>query len=400
MNRGAFAVLPVLFATQVVCHEVVGAQSRHLPDLHSILEKPAAYHGPGRDEGDLELEEIPIGLFAPIDPPQSIGHRMWQGAVLAIEKANADGGFQGKPFRLVRRWATDPWRGGSNLVVRMVYEDEVLGIIGGPDGDTTHILEQIATKLRVPILSPVSSDPSLTRVAVPWIFMLPPDDTTQASLLADAIMADERKAVALITSTNHDGRTGAKEMLTALQRHRIPPVSHVTLPAQVPDVTSAVNRTQASNPDALVVWCDSVTSSQVLNYCRKIGYQPPLYSPLSPDPPLGYHESASWGAKVVWLVIDETGDESESRARMDKAFLGRFEAAPDPVSRLTYDATTLLITAVRRAGLNRTRVRDELAALTGFEGVCGRMVWDNGGGNTGFPLDVRTEFPKPTKNAP
>jgi ABC-type branched-subunit amino acid transport system substrate-binding protein len=47
-----------------------------------------------------------------------------------------------------------------------------------------------------------------------------------------------------------------------------------------------------------------------------------------------------------------------------------------------YDATRLAVAAIRRAGLNRARIRDAVAELSGFEGASGRISWDNLGQNT------------------
>ena len=65
------------------------------------------------------------------------------------------------------------------------YRSNVFAIpvIGGPDGETTHVAQQVATKAHLPLISPVSSDPSLTHTRVPWIFRLPPDDSVQAEEL-------------------------------------------------------------------------------------------------------------------------------------------------------------------------------------------------------------------------
>ena len=52
-----------------------------------------------------ELEDIVIGLVAPgRDHP--IGRAMADGATLACEQANAQGGYASLPFRIIRRWSS------------------------------------------------------------------------------------------------------------------------------------------------------------------------------------------------------------------------------------------------------------------------------------------------------
>ena len=67
------------------------------------------------------LKDIPIGLFAPLDDSHPAAAAVYRGALLAVEKANADGGFRGVPFRLVRRWARNPWAAGSKEMINLPF---------------------------------------------------------------------------------------------------------------------------------------------------------------------------------------------------------------------------------------------------------------------------------------
>ena len=99
-----------------------------------------------------------IGFFGPIEhnPEQVFGLRMLHGAQLAVEEANARGGYGGKPFQLMLHndydnWQakavygedrpTDPtiWGSPSNEVVKMVYDDQDWAIFGSISSESTHI---------------------------------------------------------------------------------------------------------------------------------------------------------------------------------------------------------------------------------------------------------------------
>ena len=111
-------------------------------DLNYI--RPNIYVGAGRDLPEPKnLTEVRIGFFGPIDhnPDQVFGLRMLHGAQMAVEEANARGGYGGKPFRLMLHndydnWQakqvygedrpTDPtiWGSASDEAVKMIYDDE------------------------------------------------------------------------------------------------------------------------------------------------------------------------------------------------------------------------------------------------------------------------------------
>jgi len=65
-----------------------------------------------------------------------------------------------------------------------------------------------------------------------------------------------------------------------------------------------------------------------------------------------------------------------------KTFTDRFERPPDYAAAHTYDAVRLLVAAIRKAGMNRARIRDALKELSPFSGVTGAVHWDPLGSNT------------------
>jgi hypothetical protein len=168
-----------------------------------ILDDPRAFNGPvGTVTDPSSLNSIPIGLFAPFNQDDPAALDLYRGVMLAIEQANATGGYQGVDFNLVQRWAGSPWAAGSKEVVRLVYEDRVWAVIAFRDG-AGHIAQQIAAKAYVPVIAPLSSASSLTHTGVPWIFRLPPDDQIQARVLVqDGIVNMYRKFYKLLIIGN------------------------------------------------------------------------------------------------------------------------------------------------------------------------------------------------------
>ncbi|MCP5117243.1 MAG: ABC transporter substrate-binding protein, partial [bacterium] len=114
--------------------------------------------------------------FGPSDPEHPLGGQMWQAAQLALELENDAGGYRGKPFRLIPAWSKDPWGTGTAELARLVYRHHVRAIVGGIDGSSTHLAEQLVAKARLSLVSPVSTDRTANLANVPWIFSLAPGD--------------------------------------------------------------------------------------------------------------------------------------------------------------------------------------------------------------------------------
>jgi hypothetical protein len=60
----------------------------------------------------------------------------------------------------------------------------------------------------------------------------------------------------------------------------------------------------------------------------------------------------------------------------------RRQRRPDFAAAGTYNAVQLLVSAIRKAGLNRARIGDALRQLAPWNGAAGLVPWDTPGGNT------------------
>lgn len=77
------------------------------------------YNGAARETPDPDLKhlsEIRVGFIGRHSnhPDQSLGYRMFNGATLAIDEANAADGYAGKPFKLMLHNDSAIWGAASN----------------------------------------------------------------------------------------------------------------------------------------------------------------------------------------------------------------------------------------------------------------------------------------------
>ena len=113
-----------------------------------------------------------------------------------------------------------PWGITSKQAVSLVYDEQVLILLTALDGRNAHLVEQVAAKSHVAMLSTLSSDPSLSRAYVPWYFRVLPDDKQQARALVHEIYANRgAKKVAIFALDSYDGRKSA-EAFEALAKEK------------------------------------------------------------------------------------------------------------------------------------------------------------------------------------
>ncbi|MGA2131916.1 MAG: ABC transporter substrate-binding protein [Bryobacteraceae bacterium] len=356
--------------------------SRFTKPYYQHYTKTVEYNGPGRDipAPDLkDLTEVRIGFLGPIQDhrDQALGRMMLNGATMAIEEANAAGGYGGKPFKLMVHNDAALWGASSNEIVKMTYDENVWGMLGSIDPNTTHIALRVSLKSEMPIVSTASTDPTLPETTIPWLLTALQDDRVQGYTLARRIFSElGLSRVALLRVNEPYGRFGNGKFKDATRRLGHPLVlEQKYLPGDT-DFHRQLSVIQDSNVDAIVLWTDQIPAGNILKQMREMGMKQRVFGAyrVYGDEMLRIAGPAAEGLEFVF-PYDPTRDDavwSDFNARFAK----RFEKTPDAFASLGYDGMRILLDSICRAGLNRARIRDVFYGLERYHGVTGEMIFD------------------------
>jgi branched-chain amino acid transport system substrate-binding protein len=336
------------------------------------------YVGPGREEPEpLNLREVLIGYFGPSDAAHPEGGDIWRAVCLAIEEANAEGGYRGLPFRVIAAWSENPWGTGVSKLVRLAYYDRVWAIIGGIDGPSTHLAEQVVAKACLTLISPASTDKTANLAGVPWMFSALPGDHLAAPAVGEALLA-RRGPFVILTATDHDSHMFLVEFRKFLAARRAGPIFEYELKSATRDFSDLAERVAKSRAKSVVVIAGAVDSARLIATLRGNGFA-------------GQVLGGPWLGRRAFLVTAGTASEGVILPLLDDpttgfqhfadVFRARCGVFPDFTAAQAYDATCLVIAAIRRAGLNRARIRDAVRELSPWDGVSGTILWDPVGQN-------------------
>ncbi|MGA9671810.1 MAG: ABC transporter substrate-binding protein [Terracidiphilus sp.] len=358
---------------------------------------PNIYSGAGRDIPDPKnLTEVCIGFFGPIEhtPDTVFGLRMLHGAQLAVEEANARGGYGGKPFRLMEHndydnWQakavygedrpTDPtiWGSASNEAVKMVYDDQDWAIFGSISSESTHIALRVALRAEIPIVNSASTDPTIPETYIPWYFTDLQDDRVQSLTLARHIYSElGLKRVALLRVNNRYGRFGVGKFMDASRRLGHPVVMEQIFFPGDKDFARQLRVIRNSRADAVVLWCDEQDAAEILKQMRAAGMKQRVFGAYRTLGPTLLAEAgdAAEGFEAVY-PYDPTRKDSRW-LEFNRRFEDRFHEKPEQFASLAYDAMNALLDSICKAGLNRARIHDALANIEEYDGVTGHMIFD------------------------
>ena len=342
----------------------------------------AAFSAPqpgGSQEPPARVREVLIGYFGPDDPNHPVGGALWQGTSLAIEEANREGGYQGTPFRLVQGWDENPWSGGAATVVRMAYEQRVSAIIGGIDGTSTHLAEQVVAKARLTLIDPASTDRTVNAANVEWTFSCMPADPPLMAAVGEALLASPGgESYILVSATDHDSRIMTEEFTSFVGSKRKRPRRHLQFQSgsyRIPEVAAQIGESGAK---AVIILAGASDSAAMVRELRKHDTKMAIFG----GPSMGRRTFiARAGPAAEGVRFPFALNSSQSAPEFANRFRSRYGEAPDYASFHAYDAARLLVAAIRKAGLDRTRIRDAVEELSPWEGTAGTIRWDELGRN-------------------
>lgn len=352
------------------------------------------YHGPDPDLS--ALPDIRIGWFGPTNLNDPLTGDLWWAASRAVEEAGAATGPESRPVRLVPRWAVDPWGTGVSLLARMVFDEQPLALIGSVDSATTHLAEQVVAKANLPLVSPVATDPSVTLAGVPWMFSCAPsDDAVARVLVADLLESLEAAPgrLALLTATDHESRMTTRAVLRELSRRGRLPDFRFDARAGSLDADVQFEALATARPSAVLLIAGPEDAARLLLAARARLADPGTCRFFGSHAMARhrFRELAGAAAEGVRFPVLTAPDPAcPVTARFRERFTAERGHAPDDAALLTYDATRLLLEAIRESGPTRAGVRATLAGLGPWSGVSGTIHFDGTGQNTRARLDIAT----------
>lgn len=294
-----------------------------------------------------------------------------QAAKLAIEHANAKGGFKGLPFEVVIKSCDGPWGIGSKQTVDLIFEDQVPILVTALDGRNAHLAEQVTAKSHVVMLSTLSSDPTLSRAYVPWYFRMVPDDKQQsAALVKEIYMKNERQKVGIIALDEYDGQKSAEALVARMKEEGLPtPVVINGLEHQ--GLSDKINKTW----DAVVLSGNSTHTSDIIEQIKSTNIEMKIYAFINV-----YNFMDNVQAEFIENIrfVNSFKFDDPKWLSFKKLYQSKYGKYPSPSLAYVYDGIMLSTEAILKLGPDTEIIRAGFKDLR-YHGITGKVEFDTFG---------------------
>ena len=309
-----------------------------------------------------------------------------EGARLAVDRINANGGLMGRRVELLERDGQTDVDDVRRAVESLVAAG-VTAIVGLSDTGQVLAAAPIAAQAGIPFVTSGATSPKLPEQVPSWLFLACFGDNAQAAAAAEyaytrlgartaVVLYDDKMEFAQLLAgyfseafDSLGGEVTVQRGFTARAKDRREAVKVTALAARSADLVFV-----ASGPD---------DAGELVRRLRAAGVTQPIFGGDSFDGLDLVKAAEDTGGDVYYTTHAATGLRSASAAvrRFSASYDAAYGRPPqNAFAVLGYDAVDLVAAAVRHADSVRpAAVRDALLEIRRFAGVSGTFGYDGGG---------------------
>jgi len=340
--------------------------------IASLLTAFACQSGGGGDK-------VKIGVFMSMTgDTANFGISSTNGIKMATDEANAAGGINGKQIELdVQDDRSDPSE-AATIVTKFVTQDAVHAILGEVASSRSIAAAPIAQNAKIPMLTPSSTNPEVTRKG-DYIFRSCFIDPVQGAAIAQfAAKSLGKKRAGIMVDRKNDYSTGLEKFISAtFTKLGGEMVITQSYQAGDQDFNAQLTSIKGSNPDVIFVPGYYGDVALIAKQARDKGITVPFVG------------GDGWDAKQLYEIGGKAlngsffsnhyspYDTDPQVQKFVNDYKARYNSIPDALAATAYDAARIMFDAIKRANsLDGKAIRDALAATKDFPGVTGKVTFN------------------------
>ncbi len=343
-------------------------------------------------------ETIKIGTIGPLTGNiATYGLSTKNGVEIAVEEFNQNGGINGKPIKLISEDTRGEQTEAANAASKLIEQNKVVAIVGGVISSETLTAGPIANDAKVVMISSSSTAAGVPEIG-DYIFRNCLSDEVQAIQLAEYAVKELGLKKFAIMFTNNDYGLSLKEAFEAKAKELAGVTAVETYNDGEKDFRAQLTKIKGTNPDALYIAGYYTEAAKIAQQAKDQGLNVQIlgadgfYSPVL----LELGGDAVEGS--VFTAGFFTDDPSENTQNFVKVYKEKFNSEPDMFAAQAYDATMILLTALKNTdGKGGEALQQEMAKIKDFPGITGNTSFTDVGDAIKDIIILKVEDGKFTK---
>jgi branched-chain amino acid transport system substrate-binding protein len=338
-------------------------------------------------------DQITIGAIVPSSGPFAEWGRSNTTTLNLLEKqVNEAGGVAGKKLKIVIYDDGAKPAEAANALRKLAGDDKVLAVAGPLTSSACEVTFPVANEMKIVSTSQASSKPGVAKANRPWAFRNTVDEGILAKVSVPyfkktfdvktvAVIYDAKDAVSTAIATKIMPKVFASADIKVLNESDL-----ISFNTGELDVSAQVTKLKGLNPDGVVIGADYSQAITVLREMKRQG----LVKPIIGGTPL-ISSAILKAAPEIPIVAPATFYATMKSPKAEKfvaelqPLLRKTSGLPADIEPSMYDANiyeivSMYVAGIKQAGIagkpedldaDRTKIRDYMTSLKGFEGFGG-----------------------------
>jgi branched-chain amino acid transport system substrate-binding protein len=306
----------------------------------------------------------------------TFGQSTDKGIRLAAEERNQAGGVLGRPLEIITADDESSADKTPLAVLKLIEQDKVVAVIGEVASSRSMAAAPACQQARIPMLSPSSTNPKVTRLGT-YIFRSCFIDDFQGLIISKFTAEDLKlKRAAILTDTKNDYSTGLTTVLAddfPKRGGRI--VARETYQAGDNNFKTQLANIKNANPEIVFLPGYYTEIVLIVNQARELGITCPFIGGDGWDS----QSTLTDGGKAVegcyFANHYDAADPDPRVIEFVKRFKARYNLVPDAMAVTGYDAANIMFDAIERAkSTDGPAIRTALTQTRDFPAVTGKIT--------------------------
>lgn len=325
------------------------------------------------------VDNVRVGVFMSLTgTTANFGISSTNGIKMAADEVNNAGGINGKQIELLVQDDRSDASEAATIVTKFVTQDQVHAILGEVASSRSIAAAPIAQNAKIPMLTPSSTNPEVTRKG-DFIFRSCFIDPIQGAAIAQfAAKTLGAKRAGIMVDRKNDYSTGLEknisETFTRLGGQMVATQSYQEGDQ---DFNAQLTSIKGFNPEVIFVPGYYNDVGLIAKQARERGITVPLVGGDGWDSVQLYAIGGSALNGSFFTNHYSPFDTDPKVQKFVNDYKSRYGAVPDALAATAYDAAHIMFDAIKRAkSLAGPDIRDALAATKDFPGVTGKVTFN------------------------
>lgn len=329
----------------------------------------------GKFENNNKKDEIKIGAVLPLTGDLSaLGKSSKNALDMLVEETNENDGIKGKKIKIIYEDDENKPEKSINKLQKLINDEEIVAVIGSITSKCSLAMGPIASKNKVPMITPSSTNTKITREGGDYVYRACFNDEFQGKALSKYIVEDlNMKTASVLYNAEDEYSKGLAESFKHnFEKYGGKILAYEKYSTKEESFDKQLSTVKKFNTDVLFI----PDYYNVVNLIAKEINSEKIKSLIIGGDGWDLVDFIDNGLFINHYSLENINPQL---VEFKKKYIERYDSLPDACSILSYDALNILLDSIERVeNIDSSKINDEIKKSE-LNLISGKIKYDENG---------------------